>query len=113
MISAALLSRPGQSETVSWQAGCTAKTPSTEGLFDSFLRRAGRAHSRKEPKSRLTMPGILQVRRIESDEKRARKPAVVCGNRRVCSPDTTETLRHAQGDRWIVRWDSGLVASER
>src|SRR5437867_614058 len=63
MISAALLSRPGQSETVSWQAGCTAKTPSTEGLFDSFLRRAGRAHSRKEPKSRLTMTGILQVRR--------------------------------------------------
>src|SRR5437867_6274555 len=36
------------------------------------------AHSRKEPKSRLTMPGILQVRRIEFDEKRARKPAVVC-----------------------------------
>ena len=63
MSSAALLSRSGQSETVSWQAGYTAKTLPAEGLFDSFLRRAGRAHSRKEPKSRLTMPGILQVQR--------------------------------------------------
>src|SRR2546425_5824775 len=40
MISAALLSRSGRSETVSWQVCCAVNIAPTEGLFDSFLRRA-------------------------------------------------------------------------
>src|SRR5438876_10487145 len=40
MISAALLSRSGRSETVTWPVCCPVNIASTEGLFDSFLRRA-------------------------------------------------------------------------
>src|SRR5438445_10146405 len=76
MISAALLFRSGRSETVSWQVCCPVNIAPTEGLFDSFLRRAimpilGRSRkalfpyreSYKEPKSLVPIPGILQVRR--------------------------------------------------
>src|SRR5947208_6290222 len=73
MISAALLFCSGRSETVSWQVCCAVNIAPTEGLFDSFLRRA-------------ILPSLGRSRKAlfpyRESYKSDETPHVVCGNSR-------------------------------
>ena len=48
--------------------------------------------------------GVSRVRRIESDEKRARKPAVVCGNTRACN--------HSDAGLWSLDDDYRVLVAK-